>query len=165
MTRQKVHTLIHGISRKKKTVDFHFFLMHDINFWIVLALQLAHGAGLRAQELLLTPSELRDTVSRSWKPLIFHQNPVSHPIVISLGFSWRSGLVKFEGRYLGAQMEFGGVLWCKVRVFYPTKMVGWTGDSSEHSETRHTKKIYFHPLSSKWADIRNELSVGSLEHD
>ena len=53
-------------------------------FKFVLALQCAHGDGLRAQGRLLTPSELGDTVSQSRQSLFFHENPVSEPNEISL---------------------------------------------------------------------------------
>ena len=42
--------------------------------------------GLCTRELLQTPSELGDTVSQSQQPLIFNQNIVSQPNVITLGF-------------------------------------------------------------------------------
>ena len=44
---------------------------------IIPAVELAHGAGLWAKELSLTPSEPGDRVIWSWKPLIFLQNPLS----------------------------------------------------------------------------------------
>ena len=65
MRRQKVHSRFRGNYTKKKTVGFHLLLKFPMDLRIIPALELAHGAGLSAQELLLTPSELRDTVSQS----------------------------------------------------------------------------------------------------
>ena len=73
--------------------------------------------GLCTKELLQTPSDLGDTVSQSRQPVIFHENPVSQSNEISLRFWEGFDVVDFQTLYLRAQMEFEGVLWCKVRVF------------------------------------------------
>ena len=52
----------------------------------------------------------------SRKPLIFLQNPLSDPNVISLGFWQGFDLVDFETLYLEAQMKLEGVLGLKVQL-------------------------------------------------
>ena len=76
------------------------FVNQFVCFQVVLAFQWAHGDGLRAQGRLLTPSELGDTVSQSRQLLIFHENPVSEPNVMSLGFWYGFDLAAFETLYL-----------------------------------------------------------------
>ena len=85
-------------------------MIEYVYFKIVLAFQWAHGDGLRAQGRLLTPSELGDTVSQSRQHLIFHENPVSEPNVMSLGFWHGFDLADFETLYLRGQMELEGIL-------------------------------------------------------
>ena len=82
-------------------------------------------------------------MSQSRQPLIFHENPVSQSNEISLRFWEVFDVVDFQTLYLRAQMEFEGVLWCKLRLFYLTKMLGLTGESCEHLEIRQIKKSLF----------------------
>ena len=63
-------------------------------------------------------------MSQSRQPVIFHEKPVSQSNEMSLEFWEGFVVVAFETLYLRAQMEFEVVLWCKVRVFYLTKMLG-----------------------------------------
>ena len=63
-----------------------------------------------SQELLLTPSEVEDTVSRNAKiPMKLHW-------VQTLIFHEKSRVFDFETMYLRAQMKLEGVLGLKVRL-------------------------------------------------
>ena len=78
---------------------------------------LAKILGVCTIELLQTPSESGDTVSQSRQGGIHAKIPMKLHWVETLDFHEKSRVDDFETLYLRAQMEFGGVLCCKVQVF------------------------------------------------
>ena len=80
-------------------------------------LSVAKILGLCTKELLRTPSEPGDTASQSRQRGIHAKIPMKLHWVETLHFHEKSRIVDFETLYLRAEMEFGGVLWSKVRVF------------------------------------------------
>ena len=83
---------------------------------IIPALELAHGTGLSVQELLLTPSELRDTVSQSRQGRILAKIPMKLHWDQTVDFEGKSRVFNFKSLYLRTQMELERVLWLKVRL-------------------------------------------------
>ena len=126
--RQKVHSRFRGFYTNKKTVGFNFSLKLPMDLLIIPAVQLAHGAGLWVQELLLTPSELRDTVSQSRQGRILAKIPMKLHWDQTVDFEEKSRVFNFKSLYLRAQMELERVLWLKVRLHELVRPLGWSVD-------------------------------------
>ena len=124
MDRQKVRYPQRRKCGKNRTFLSDVFLSVRTCPLFTLSSKLAKILVLWTKELLQTPSELGDTVSQSRQCGIHAKIPMKLHWVETLDFHEKSRVADFETLYLRAQMEFGGALWCKVRVFYLTKMVG-----------------------------------------
>ena len=99
---------------KKTTFSSGEFLIVPCFLQFIPSSYLDKILGLCTKELLQTPSELGDTVSQSRQGGIHTKIPMKLHWVETLGFDEKSRVADFETLYLRAQMEFGGVLWCKV---------------------------------------------------
>ena len=108
----------------KKSFSSDAFLSAPKCLLFILLSQLDKILGLCTKELLQTPSELGDIVAQSQQGRILTKIPMKFHWIETMEFHEKPSVVDSETLYLRAQLELEGVLWCKVRIFYLTKMVG-----------------------------------------